>query len=366
MVSHSIYLFPVLAAVFPSLRQVRTPLVVGALWLTFWWVVLAPGMGQVFSGSEYNDLTKLANWLGKNVLIASLALLSVFVGSFVTLREWPGGLPVLKEHDGEVFVHPSLIEAVDWAGPEVRDIAATVSWEQLARADWIGRTFSGLIVVFANQHAVLRNIDGHRHQTWRKPDDPAHWRLECISYALALHAMTTERRLLADRLQVAHDGLFQEYDRLRSEAALRYSLILPMIFLFIACGVRFTPWLLVGLPLLVVLAITGRKAEFDARRLLGRALRLGVIKSPSAEILHSEPPEEPAPERSLEEVMASQVKEWMQDAEPQIVIDHNRGPNPGISILTAAAATPEQIVKSTVQQTKQQLQAVIRTYRGHV
>ena len=355
-----------LASLFPSLRQVRTPLIVGALWLTFLWVLFAPALRRIDTGSGQSDIADLAQWLGKTVLLAGLALVAVFIGSFTTIREWPGGLPVIQAHDGELFVHSSLIEAVDWSGPEVLERAREVSWEQLERFDWIGRTLSTLIGAFAYQHAVLRNIDGQRHRTWKDPDDPDHWRWECMSYALALHAMTTERRLLADRLQEAHDGLFQEYDRLRSEAALRYSLILPIGALILVCSVRLTPWLLVTLAFLMLLALTGRAAEFDARRLLGRALRLRLITSPAAEALRGPAPDVPATDRSLDELMVDRVKEWMQDAQPQIVVGADDGKTPTVTFVTAKAATPEQIVQSTLKWTKNSLKSTINSYRRHV
>ena len=50
-------------------------------------------------------------------------------------------------------------------------------------------------------------------------------------------------------LRLTHPDQYDEYDRLRAEAELRYSLVIPIYLLIGICAVTFTPWSLLALPL---------------------------------------------------------------------------------------------------------------------
>lgn len=271
-----------LANLLPGFRQVRTPFVVGILYIAT--VYLGLGVGpflDVLGGKEgrlIERIVALTGIVGAATILGAVVLVATLLGSLLTLTEWPKGLRVTRRSHGELIPARHLMNASDWALKLLRDRAPLVQMPEMPRH--FTSSYMGVVEAFVEQHAIYAFDPDHRHANWRPRGDLGHWWWECLSYPAAFYAMTSERRALENQLRVVGGLLFDEYDRYRSEAELRYSVTPPLVLLTATVSYLADDWHLLGLlafPLVIVLA--GRRAEKRSLSILGSALRQGVVRS---------------------------------------------------------------------------------------
>ena len=101
-----------------------------------------------------------------------------------------------------------------------------------------------------------------------------------------LHSVVaTEHEALVTRLQIERETLYNDYDRLRSEAELRFSIFIPLTALSIVTAVLLSGWALVSIVLPVILLAQGVRMQARANLRVSQALVTGVVQSPTLEQL---------------------------------------------------------------------------------
>lgn len=82
----------ILASILPGVRQVRTPLVTGCLWLFLVWLWVG---SSIESATEGNGTVKriddLLSWITTGTAVAALGFIAYLVGSLLTIERWPPG-----------------------------------------------------------------------------------------------------------------------------------------------------------------------------------------------------------------------------------------------------------------------------------
>jgi hypothetical protein len=177
-----------LTSVLPGLRELRTPLVTGYLWLVVTWVVVSNQVPRVRpTGAAQAALWDLGSMLGRPALIVGLTSIAYLVGALIELnpeRLWRyGGRPkwiTLLLGNGRIL--------------------------QAVRRPALSAT---------TQRDIVRVVLGQAEEV-----DPQK-REEVFVRIL------TQIRQLAIRLQAQHPELYEKYDRLLTEARLRFNIAAP-------------------------------------------------------------------------------------------------------------------------------------------
>jgi hypothetical protein len=244
-----------LASLLPGLRDVRTPLVVGYLWLIFAWLMwgdLIPEQRPAGDGAIAR-LFDLSDFLGSTALIASISFVAYVLGAVLTIP-----------------LEGRLAErARDWFGTGSRE---NVSLDQnyVAFIREIENDFPDVEIELRG--SVVRGAVGRmgsEAEHRRTLTDPSPDQLR-------------PRLLASDKTEV-----YGEYDRLAAEAAFRMNLFPPLIALSLYGAVTIDWRYLLGIVVAVVLSIQGLNRLEQSRRTLTRAAIDGVFKHPLREYLEN-------------------------------------------------------------------------------
>jgi hypothetical protein len=227
-----------LACLLPGLREVRTPITIGYLWLVVIWIwfesylpVKRPsGDGMVAS------LFDLSYLVGPAATVAVVSFIAYLVG--ILLR-----LPI-----------------------RVVDVAADLVYLFFKKASQTDEEFYRLIKETAE--SIRRRIDTDNAR----------------SLALRTELDRTAQggiEELRPRLLVANQGLYGEYDRLEAEADFRLNLCPGLAALgFTASSQVADFWALATIGIVLILAYKGIVSYLQAVSVIQRAVLAGVIKHP--------------------------------------------------------------------------------------
>lgn len=96
-----------------------------------------------------------------------------------------------------------------------------------------------------------------------------------------VESVARETGVIRAELRVKQDALFAEFDRYQSEAELRSAIVPPLTVLILVLAVRDTAAWALGMLAVVVLIRQASNAGRRSLDVLGTALRLGIVRSPS-------------------------------------------------------------------------------------
>ncbi|SNY28212.1 hypothetical protein [Paractinoplanes atraurantiacus] len=242
-----------LNSLLPGLREIRTPLATGYLWLLNLWVLFGDRMPrQRPAAGPLAGLWDLAGYAGKGAVLAALTFTAYLVGSLVELnpqRLWAhGGRPELLSRLRDLFRRGVLkrVRAVPFSAQAERDLV-TYSTEDLGK-------------VIDSRWAATKLIQSVMH----------------------------EERQLATRLQAQNAELFGRYDRLLAESAFRLNIAPPLVLLLALLSWRSA--LPAGIQALLIIlslsygAILVSQAVMRAvqsRDVIAQALVVGILESKS-------------------------------------------------------------------------------------
>lgn len=241
-----------LASLLPSLRELRTPLASGYLWLLDLWLLAGDRLPRTRPTSgPIAHLWDLNGYFGKGTLIGAASFAAYLVGSLIEvnpLRMWNyGGRP-------------------KWL---------STLWNFIRRP----RILNWLRFPPVSQEAAK---DLANFTTEDLPVDPA-----MISDMLKKRVMAEEQQL-ATRLEATNLELFGRYDRLLSESTLRLNVVSPLLVLFLLLTWQSRLLRLIQVFLtfaaLLYCAMLLRQAAVRAiqsRDVLVQALVVGVLESRS-------------------------------------------------------------------------------------
>jgi hypothetical protein len=309
-----------LATLLPGVRHLRTPLVTGALYFLLLWLWVGPENVTPEQGSSEVEgrLIQLGDLLGHGGIVAALSLGAYLVGSIMTISRWPQVRPTREERENYGgFRQAVTLKAMVWAGglvsPDNIYTSTPVvggrpdegtgplwSWELMEWLDEdVGNRLSDRVSIRAVldckelsptftseiRNAVMEEEEDEQDSAGRRVVDLGE-PLHSIYLRTTLFGVVVgEMDLLIRRLQIERESLFYDYDRLKSEAALRYSIAPPLVAVIITAGLSWTPWILLALVVVPFLLIHGRRAEEQANCTVTAALTQGVIESPTVATL---------------------------------------------------------------------------------
>jgi hypothetical protein len=261
-----------LASLLPGLRDIRTPLAVGYLWLLTAWLLFGeyvpksrpPGNGLIA------QLFDLGGLLGRAAPIAALSFIAYLLGAILTIPVESRFISrlLLRMGVGSVGTRLTSQEYIrrqeDLVGAFLQRLAERRKTEQ--QLDYIDAdipVLRRLGVDFAASGGELKHV---RYS--------AEW-------GVFLGANDLRARLL-----IANQQLYGEYDRLAAEASFRVNMTLPLLVLSGLVFFGFNQGLGLGMILGAwILLVQGAARLLLSITVLQRAVLADVIKDPLAEKL---------------------------------------------------------------------------------
>lgn len=279
-----------LAAILPGIRHVRTPLVVGSLYFLAFWMAFGPeNLHFSLDGKSTAEkrAAALFDGLPTTLTWSACAVAAVIVGSRATFTFWdrlkndqtilPKGFDA--EIQRRVSAYRLTVKQVNASllfnpSPFVREPDPYVSPEELEQRRRFPESAPELkpfrddggdgLVHFYSEYS---NVEGW--MLWRELKT----------------AILDEADVLLTRLKVERESVFNDIDRERSEAELRFSIVPPLIVLVGALAFTWHWTLVFAVLPLVAMAHQAYKIELSARKEIFVALQHGVIESPTLETL---------------------------------------------------------------------------------
>ncbi|MBA2811459.1 hypothetical protein E0500_029965 [Streptomyces sp. KM273126] len=336
-----------LANLLPGVRELRTPLTVGYLWLISIWLWFHDVLPQrTAAHGAIGDLFDLVGVLPSASFLAALTFIAYFLGSTVELdpatARWLDGIrpnrPAWEAVANRVRFRLDNPEDM----PPERSVAAIAAWRraapsttanrvtllnvELVQADWqapiteggTGRTEEGRpneervrqwrheetgpifpSASYKSRRRLWRNNPGDETSgtlvEWRDPDLPisdATVRQMPVLAIAALLTLSDELPDLATRLLIQRPEVFDRYDRLLSEASIRINMFLPTVALVATLAVRAHVLWCLALTVCAVLLYQGLTQRSRAIAVVLDSIATQLIESPTmvavAAALHGE------------------------------------------------------------------------------
>ncbi len=298
-----------LGMVLPGVRHVRTPLVTGALYLLVLWMVLGPTRLHLRTdkGSEAERrLAAAADLAGHAGVLAALGLIALLIGSLLVIERWPF-TPRNYDGFGEETEQRFDWDFETWLLRQTRDNLSNVTYRDLLAPNSFDADFRRRVRDHWHHH-VDEMTQGGLDQRLDEPVDE--WLLSTV----VASTVSAEFDLLTTRLQIEREALFNEVDRHKSEAELRYSIAPPLTLLSVVFAIQWHWLWLLGVLVAAVLAWHGYRAENKARRQVAEALRFGIIASPTLQRLVEIQRDEVQRER--EEALRAEMQRLSHEDEP--------------------------------------------------
>lgn len=293
-----------LANLLPGFRHTRTPLVAGGLWLLIAWVGFGPSLVPSQShGLVGRRLAELNSLLGPHVWLAALALASVLVGNIAPRIPLAGLLRTFHINQGGRVGNELTLRLFgmglkssyaarqgdfsNWIHRTAQTVPAIITW-----ADYTGRICPPEMQVWARDLADP-DLDSVliRGRAYRRDEMAGHPKGEGVPHAwlywvLADESIETEiAGELPQRLQVEKESLYDEWDRVRSEADLRAAIVIPLLVLIgLLAATESAYWAVAGLLPLWLLR-QGVQSQLEADQKLRSAVRYGAVESSTIEFL---------------------------------------------------------------------------------
>ena len=213
-----------LTSLLPGLRELRTPLAIGFVWLVNAWIIFAedlprsrPQSGQIAA------LWDLGAAVGATIVLSAVAFAAYIIGSFLEIN--PQGEVAQRTFNAFSLRRPYLLSY-----NTVRDLIGYIQ-----KLDLDLKKFS---------EPALENAKDFISATSRRGRDKRE-KVPGVNLPGGLPDFTTPEQLvvfwqvlpeipqIATRLQVSNADLFGKYDRLLAEASLRINLALPVAVLLL-------------------------------------------------------------------------------------------------------------------------------------
>jgi hypothetical protein len=233
----------VLASLLPGLRQLRTPLAIGYLWLLNLWLLFADDLPRKPTDGLVGNVFELAGFLGDAILLAAISFGAFIIGSISLLA--PNSLFAVN-----VFVN-SLPRLPFRALPASFLVAVSDLWQR-------------------------QGLQGIR---WSETLSLKERRERDSDIRSTVRELIIQRSDLRAKLLTTDIELYSEYDRLEAEADFRLNISVPLAVL---CGIlayEVNPVWLLGLAPVAVLFWRGTTRAFDAVTVLIRAILVGKIEA---------------------------------------------------------------------------------------
>jgi hypothetical protein len=259
----------------PAIREFRTPILTGLVWIVSLWVV-ARHRG-VATSMPFQDLRVAWTDVGTSGRIAALIVFAYTVGS---LLEWIGTFPLIYFTGDDAWRHHNRVFFVSRRGFWALVEAASERIAELKEA------IASAVSSDSDQTKIYeRAIDalkpGHIPQRYWAFAKTVSDEIDREAVGIATQ-LCRELDLAAMSLRESgYSVLFDELDRLRGEYLLRLGLCPPFVLLIVCLGAWVTPFWFLGLVLITLAYLSGVRRRVDAGDFLARAIRLRYCDSPA-------------------------------------------------------------------------------------
>jgi|tagenome__1003787_1003787.scaffolds.fasta_scaffold20976603_3 hypothetical protein len=267
----ALYLSGVLLNLLPGLRDLRTPLAVGYLWLAWGWLAFS---GEFPSREEATGVAaavyRFADLAGTGAALAALSFVAYVLGAVFSLQylvrgaltaPWEG-----RRNDPGAFLRRHRLRALGLGFVDDNTFAAVV------RA--IRARVRAAVAANPSDMRRIQDLAGI-------PSGPATEEAEGIRVVIGLYRrLQEELPELVTKLAIHDkDRLWEIYDRKSSEGEFRQATSVPLTALVVTAAVVGTPWWLLTLLLPVIFMFQGVKRGQEARSEVYQALVQGIIRS---------------------------------------------------------------------------------------
>jgi hypothetical protein len=251
-----------LASLLPGLRDIRTPLTVGYLWLLATWLILGDQFKKepVSRNGLVSHLFTLEGFLGKAFVVTALAFTAYLLGAILTVA----------------LENRFVARALNTVGSYPRDNRLTTFEFLRWRLDQVSSfemrlAQSGLSS--EAKSAYEEDLERLGLGSRRSPRDNVSF------YDLATSNLAIND--LRARLLVANQDMYGEYDRLAAEANFRVNVFLPLMALALIIIFKLNIYLGIGVVVgAAILLIQGANRLSLSTTVLRRAVLSNVIKDP--------------------------------------------------------------------------------------
>ncbi len=241
-----------LASLLPGLRDVRTPLTVGYMWLTALWMIAADKFSELSqsSGPHIERLLDATSSLGYGAIAGVVSFAAYLVGILLTAR--PGNRVVSR-------MSATYLRWTKWT---LSDLTTEVDYTDFLRVN------------FVEADKILAKARDYDPEDFSIAHRVTHGRIERM-------ANSDNERDLRGRLLVANQELYGEYDRLSSEGSFRVNIAIPLTALVTVASLDVGPWLIpFGFAAAISLLLSGLYRVDEAKITIHRAILSGVFTHP--------------------------------------------------------------------------------------
>jgi hypothetical protein len=230
-----------LASLLPGLRDVRTPLTVGYMYLVVLWLWFGDRWPEHRPAGEglVARLFDLRTHIGPASTIAAASFAAYLLGALLAVSTQRG--------------------AIGRALTNTRGIGGVAARQTRAQLDQVLKDTA--------EQIEMRTSGFSPHE------------MNDLERDLAL-ASRTNAADLRTRLLVANQDLYGEYDRLAAEAEFRINVCLPLLVIGVTVAFGLSFWALVVIPAVLALGYQGLVRQTEAESVIDRAVLAGTIDHP--------------------------------------------------------------------------------------
>lgn len=261
-----------LANLLPGIRDLRTPLAVGYVWLVVFWLWIPASAKHMPTHGVLGELAQLGQYVGATGLVAAASFCAYLMGTVST----PLNLPFVRL--GAYLAHILTGHRRPIAGDRLRRLRFTDFWGPAITA-WPDATMNELHTASNVKNGVMSTTGAIALRDFAESEIgagrilPAK-REDFINYLL--WEVPRRKNAVLGR----DPELFSTLDRLTSEYEFRVGISAPLAAFITTLAWRSSPFWLIGLVVVLALARSGVRRRVEAGDLMADVVRIGRIDVP--------------------------------------------------------------------------------------
>ncbi|WP_344341040.1 hypothetical protein, partial [Streptomyces rhizosphaericus] len=262
----------------------------------------------------------LADLVGPTATFAAISFVAYLLGSILMIRQWPPGMQLVEYGPSGMHAQLGFDEYLAWVNEISSACDGRISYSSL-RADpgitanfsrsledgWRNRryeAFEEVRKIYTTRKRGDPPLDLLPNDAWvrgsgkkgtlRPSEDSDWWNIEenlddfpdqrDFEQAI-LASLDYERERIVTRIRVESAAIYDDYDRKRSEAELRYSMTVPLIAITGIVSFTWSWWFMAFLVVPVALLRDGYKIERESVERVLAAVQFGGVEAPVVETL---------------------------------------------------------------------------------
>ncbi|MEV5240165.1 hypothetical protein AB0K89_13805 [Streptomyces cinnamoneus] len=250
-----------LASLLPGLREIRTPLVAGYIWLVTVWLAVERNIpNRQQAHGHLRQLYILTDFFGKSIILTVITFLAYLLGTLLQVRALSVLRPILR-----------------YRVRRQKDIHGRDSLEELSSSR--GLLGWRLLLTGPASDTLTRYV--HTRIQQAVPESAGKW-LRVESFR-AKEILTSDLDQVRTRLFAANADLYGESDRKASEADLRANVAAAGGTLSVVLAWKVDPLWLLLLPVSGILLVRAVSLARQANDMLVQAVVTELVRSPQLE-----------------------------------------------------------------------------------